>query len=333
MSQSLADFRIRSMMCAPLLDSEGEPLGVIQIDTVDQRKRFEKEDLEILVAVAAQAGIAIDNARMYEQALRQRAVERDLELAHEVQQGFLPRQAPQLPGYSFYDFYKPANHVGGDYYDYIELPDGRIAVVLADVVGHGVAAALLMGKLSAETRYCLASQPDVASALTELNRRFCGPRSDRFVTLVITVLNPKDHSVAIVNAGHMAPIWRRADGTVIDAGEDIASVPIGIMEDIVYLQDVIKLEKGDCLTLYTDGINESMNSQDECFGIERLRKVIAGFQGGLNAACVSLMDEVRRHMGGAPQYDDMCLVAFGLCDESGPLTSTSEDKIRETTDP
>src|SRR5690606_9654853 len=154
LSQSIADFRIRSMMCAPLLSIEGESLGVIQVDTLDQRKKFAPEDLEILVAVAAQAGIAINNAQLHEQALRQRAVQRDLELAHEVQRGFLPHGPPSIPGYTFFDYYQPANHVGGDYYDYISLPDGRIAIVVADVVGHGVAAALLMAKLSAETRYC-----------------------------------------------------------------------------------------------------------------------------------------------------------------------------------
>ena len=124
-AQSIADFRIRSMMCAPLIDSLGNSMGVLQIDTVKQSKRFQQEDLEVLLAVASQAGIAIDNAQMHESALRQRVIERDLELANEVQHGFLPDSRPDVAGYEFFDFYRPANQVGGDYFDYLRLPDGR----------------------------------------------------------------------------------------------------------------------------------------------------------------------------------------------------------------
>jgi serine phosphatase RsbU (regulator of sigma subunit) len=317
MSQSIADFRIRSMMCAPLLNSEGEPLGVIQIDTVDQRKRFETEDLEILVAVAAQAGIAINNAELHEKALGQRAVERDLELAHEVQHGFLPTHPPNLPGYAFFDYYQPANQVGGDYYDYITLRDGRVAVVIADVVGHGIAAALLMAKLSAETRYCLASQPDAASALTELNRRFCGPRTDRFITIVMAIIDPMQHTVTIVNGGHMPPIWCRANNDLLDVGDEIANMPIGIMDDVIYEQEVIRLELGETLTLFTDGVNESMNVDDAFYGIERIREVITKHCGDVAASGKELVEDVRRHIGTASQYDDMCLVCFGRCKSSG----------------
>src|SRR5690606_12281880 len=99
MSQSIADFRIRSMMCAPLIDSDGKSFGVLQIDTLDQRNRFEEDDLEVLVAIAAQAAVAIDNARLHDNALLQRSLERDLALAHQVQRGFLPETAPEMVGY------------------------------------------------------------------------------------------------------------------------------------------------------------------------------------------------------------------------------------------
>ena len=119
-------------------------MGVLQVDTLDQRKRFQQEDLEVLGSIASQAGIAINNAQLHENALKQKALERDLEVAREVQKGFLPNQRPELTGYSFFDYYQPANHVGGGYFDYIKLGDGRLAIIVADVVGHGVAAALLM---------------------------------------------------------------------------------------------------------------------------------------------------------------------------------------------
>lgn len=311
LSQSIADFRIRSMMCAPLMDSEGNALGVLQIDTLDQRKKFEAGDLEILASVAAQAGIAISNAKLYELRLQQKVLEQDLQTATDVQRSFLPDRRPSIAGYDFFDYYKAANEVGGDYYDYIALPDGRMAVVVADVVGHGVAAALLMAKLSAETRYALLSQPDLARALTALNKRFCLPRSDRFITIVIVLINPRDHSVTIVNGGHMAPIWRKADGTLLDAGEDIAGLPIGIMEDFAYEQAAIQLEPGDCLTLYTDGLNEAMDSADVQFSIGRLKEIIREFPGGMPGYGMQLIQEIRKHIGTASQDDDMCLVCVG----------------------
>ena len=193
MSQSLADFRIRSMMCAPLINSDDEAIGVLQIDTLDQRKRFAPEDLQVLASVASQAGIAINNAQLHEQALRQKGLERDLQLAHEVQRSFLPDEPPNIAGYEFFDYYQAANHVGGDYYDYVRLPDGRTAVIVADVVGHGVAAALLMGKLAAEARFCLAIEDNPAAAITRLNDSISGLQVDRFVTLVMTVLDPVNH--------------------------------------------------------------------------------------------------------------------------------------------
>jgi phosphoserine phosphatase RsbU/P len=189
MSQSIADFRIRSMMCAPLINSEGEPLGVLQIDTLDQRKKFVGEDLEILISVAGQAGIAINNAQLLRTGPPPTSDRAGSRTGSRSPTRLSPHSIPEIPGYVFYDYYQPANHVGGDYYDYITLPDGRLAIIVADVVGHGVAAALLMAKLSAEARYCLAMKPDPATALTELNQRFCGPRSDQFATLIMVVLD------------------------------------------------------------------------------------------------------------------------------------------------
>ena len=165
MSESIVDFRIRSMMCAPLITGEGNALGVIQIDTLDPRNRFNREDLDVLASVACQAAFAVENAQLHETALREQAIKRELAVAHEVQRGFLPAASPNLAGYDFFEFYESANALGGDYYDYVELSGGRLAVVLGDVSGKGISASLLMAKLSAEARFCLASEPTPAAAI------------------------------------------------------------------------------------------------------------------------------------------------------------------------
>ncbi|MEX0585151.1 MAG: FHA domain-containing protein, partial [Pirellulales bacterium] len=172
MSQSIVEFRIRSMMCAPIVGSDGEALGVIQIDTLDQRTRFTDEDLEVLANVALQAAVAIENASLHEEKLRQQQVMRDLDLAHRVQQNMLPTVPPSVAGYHFFDFYRSAREVGGDYYNYVPLPDGRLAVVVADVSGKGIAAALLMARLSSEVGFCLAIEPTPAQAMCRLNTSF-----------------------------------------------------------------------------------------------------------------------------------------------------------------
>ncbi len=219
MSESIVDFRIRSMMCAPLLTGEGEALGVIQIDTLDPRNRFNREDLDVLASVAYQAAFAVENAQLHELALHEQAMKRELAVAHEVQRGLLPAQSPKLAQYDFFEFYEPASALGGDYYDYVELSGGRLAVVLGDVSGKGISASLLMAKLSAEARFCLASEPSPAAAIAKLNRVFCGSGwEDRFVTLVLAVIDPLAHEATMVNAGHLPPLLRRNKDSVEAGG-------------------------------------------------------------------------------------------------------------------
>ena len=156
LTDSIAQVNIRSFMCIPLIDSDGEVLGVIQIDTLDAYRRFTEKDLEILAALAPLIGKAIQTSQLHEEALAKRALERDLDLAQQVQIALLPQQRPNLPGWSFFDHYRAANTIGGDYYDYVRMSHNRLGVIVADVSGHGIAAALLMTKLSAEAKYCLA---------------------------------------------------------------------------------------------------------------------------------------------------------------------------------
>ena len=312
MSQSIADFRIRSMMCAPLLDSSGKSFGVLQIDTLNQSSRFQPEDLEVHASVASQAAVAIVNAQLHEAALRQREIERDLEIAQTVQKGFLPEHPPALEGYRFFNFYRAANHVGGDYYDYIELPDGRLAIVVADVVGHGVAAALLMAKLAAEVRIALAGGAAPAAAVTKLNARLSNETlSDRFITLVLAVLDPADQTLTVVNAGHMATMIRRGQTEVEEIGEAVAGVPLAVDDQFVYEQESTTLHPGDLVALYTDGINEAMNEAGDQYGIQRLRELVAVANQGPESLGTTVIEDVQRFVGQQPQNDDMCLVCVG----------------------
>ena len=312
MSESIVDFHIHSMMCAPLINSEGRALGVIQIDTLDQRNRFNQDDLDVLASVACQAAVAVENAQLHEIAVREGAMERELVLAHKVQQGFLPIAPPRLDQYEFFDFYEPANQLGGDYYDYVGLPDGRLGILLADVSGKGISAALLVAKLSSEVRYCLATETSPAAAVARLNNIFCQSRwEDRFVTMVLTVLDPRRHEVVVINAGHMAPLLRRRSGVVEEVAQAQSGLPLGIDADVDYAQSTVVLDPGSCLTLYSDGITDAMNESEDFYGTQRLLAQIGPVGDGVEALGLQILDDVRRFVGNRSQTDDMCLTCFG----------------------
>ena len=313
MAQSIVDFQIHSMMCAPLIGSEERVLGVLQIDTTDQRHRFTPEDLEVLAAVACQVAVAVENAQLHEIRIQEEGLERELNLARKIQRGFLPSSPPEVEGYEFFDFYDPARYLGGDYFDYIHMPGGRLAVILADVSGKGVAAALLMVALSSQTHSCLASEPTPRESIAKLNQIFCDSQwEDRFVTMVVAILDPATHEVTLVNAGHMAPLLRHPNGQVEDVGQEAAGLPVGVVDGMEYEEYVVKLQPGDSLTLYTDGITDALNAHEEFYGTERLLKNLRTESiDGVVAMGKQVLDDVKRFAGQQAQSDDMCVTIFG----------------------
>ena len=192
----------------------------------------------------------------------------DLKLARQVQESFLPEQLPQVPGYEFYAYYEPAQEVGGDYYDFIPLPPDqrRLAVVLGDVAGKGLSAALLMARLSAEARSCFLSLADPAVAIAVLNNLIYqyASRTDRFVTLAAAVLDATTHTLTFVNAGHPPPlIYRHATGNLEEATtEDASGLPLGVDQSFAYRSHQVELHPGDCVLLYSDGVTDQMDEQN-----------------------------------------------------------------------
>ena len=329
MSQSIVDFQIHSIMCAPLVASEGQVLGIMQIDTVDPRRHFNAEDLEVLASVACQAAVAVENAQLHEIALQERILESELDQAKRVQQAFLPAEKPSMTGYDFFHFYEAATHLGGDYFDYIPLPGGHLAVVLGDVSGKGAPAALLMAKLSAEARYCLATEPTPVAAVYRLNRVFCESAWEgRFITFVVVVIDPARHELTVVNAGHMAPLLRTVSGRVEEAGPEQSGLPLGVDSDIGYSGFSLPLAPGESLTLYTDGITEAMNVANELYGIARLRDAMSTAGGSVTTLGQQIIGDVRRFAGSRAQSDDMCMTCFGRLSQpaaGAPLSETSPE--------
>lgn len=311
-SESLTDLRLRSLMCAPLLSSDGQALGVIQLSTLEAAQPFNSDDLDLLVNVSAQAAMAVENSILHDTIVRQRDVERDLSFAAQVQQGFLPSSAPLIPGFQFAHYYKSAYDVGGDYFDYVPLSGGRVAMAIGDVAGKGVSAALLMARLHASARYHLISTVSAGAAMTSLNAEIgTSGLGFRLITLVFAVLDPATRTVTLVNAGHLPPVRRNAAGETQLIGMKQSGLPLGVLPDQQFNELTITLEPGEYLVFYTDGITEAMNPKEEMYGRKRLQATVESAAPSADALVSELVESVFRFCGAAAQRDDICVTALG----------------------
>ncbi len=246
--------------------------------------------------------------------LAQMRLKLDLEMARGVQRGLLPPGLPQAEGYDFFVHYEPANEVGGDYYDFIPLPGQRVAVVVGDVSGKGVAAALLMAKLSVDTRFCLLTEPDPAVAFNRLNSLiYKWGFADRFVTLLVAIVDPVNHIATILNAGHPSPmIHHGSTGGVESAfSADMIGLPLGIVEDTQYDSGEISLQPGDSILAFTDGVTEAVNDEDIQLQTEGVHAAMLGEVSSTPALGEQVIQVVKQFTSGNSQRDDITLAGFG----------------------
>jgi serine phosphatase RsbU (regulator of sigma subunit) len=332
-SESVMDLKMTSIMCAPLIGSADKPFGLIHLDSQDPTRSFNEADLDVLVNIANLVGQAVDHAHLHETALQFDRRERDLDTARQVQQHFLPKERPEVAGYDLFDYYKPAEAVGGDYFGYTPLPDGQLAIAVGDVAGHGVPAALLMARLCSEARFCLVTNLLPAEAVESLNRQLSKHGFSFFITFSLCVLDPIRHELTVVNAGHMPPLLRRArTGLVESLGAESTAPPLGIDPSLAYAQSKACLEPGDLVMMYTDGVSEAPNLTGSRYGVDRIREVLAKSTDPKSLVERQLADvlafsrtrsldltgayAVDQLTGGsaisqgAPQQDDVCIVAF-----------------------
>ena len=313
-NDSIISYNICSIMAAPIMDHDcAEVLGVIQVDARTRGRKFSRDDLNLLASLAFQVAVCIQNARLHEVAVSEKVMEREMNIANTVQRGLLPQSSPNIPHYEFFDFYRPAKYLGGDYYDYILLADGRLVFALGDVSGKGVAASLLMAKLSAEVRGGLIIEPTFADTMQRLNRTFCEPRWDnRFVTFFFGLLDTATHEICFHNAGHIPPILVSPDGTTEMLGENSIGLPLGVMDDTQYPETRFTIQSGQKLTVLSDGITDAMDAQGRYFSLDGVLKFISRS----NASSTKdfgehLISAVHSFAGRTPQTDDQSLVIVG----------------------
>jgi sigma-B regulation protein RsbU (phosphoserine phosphatase) len=242
----------------------------------------------------------------------------ELEVARELQSELLPHRVPEVPGYGFAHSYRTANEVGGDYYDFTPLPDGRLALAVADASGHGMAAGLVMAIANATLETALDLDPEPQSVLQLLNRTLCRTGNRRtFLSLFYALLDPATGRLDSVCAGHPFPFLRRADGTVEELG--CGGLPLGIREPIQPATSTTTLAPGDVLVFYTDGLVEATDPErKEAFGYERLQALVAE-GGGPQDLHDRILAAFDAHTGGEPLLDDLTLVVMTRRPDLPPL--------------
>jgi serine phosphatase RsbU (regulator of sigma subunit) len=311
-AQSIADLNIRSIMCVPLLGLDGEPIGVLSIDSQNPLGQFTQDDLGILMTVAGQAALAYENARLVEAYAAKQKQDGELEIAQTVQRSLLPEDFPQVEGYEFYASYDAAQAVGGDYYDCFELPDGRVCLSFGDVAGKGVPGALIMSRMSSCVQSTIRHVHEVEPAINAINDHMCDSAVEgRFVTYVLCIVDTENHKVTLANAGHMSPIIRRADGTVEQFDEELVGPPIGVVDGYPYDAETRDLHPGDLVLIVTDGVDEAMNPEGELYGGDRVLEFVKNGPAKADELGKALLADVRKHAHGRAQNDDITIMTFG----------------------
>ncbi|MFH2057676.1 MAG: GAF domain-containing SpoIIE family protein phosphatase [Pseudomonadota bacterium] len=312
------NYRTRAMLCVPL-KVRGEVIGIIQvINKLVEPFKFTQEELEMLITIASSAAVAVDTAKMHKIILQRETLDRDLRLAKEVQESFLPKELPKIESYRFAALNQPALEIGGDFYNFFKLPANKLGIVLGDVSGKGISASLFMARLTSDLQYYTLLFPEPKQLLARINNVLC-ERAKRgmFVTLVYMLLDTIENRMIIANAGHMSPIYCDDDGVRLLDAESYKGPPLGIIPDIEYGQKTFELENNSSIIVYTDGVIEAKDSSGELFGTKRLLDVIEKQVNDPDLMVDAISAAVDRFSMGNGRSDDLTLLVFSTNESKG----------------
>ncbi len=336
-------FGTKHLMAVPILGRDEAVLGVLVVGDKEERggrvTNFTDEDAILLDSFAKQAGVAIENAHLHQEALEARQLQAEMEEAQKIQENLIPDTLPEIPGYEVAGHYEPRGPVGGDYFDCVELPTGGWGLAIADVSGKGMQAALLMATLRAGLlSELLRNTPHTTDKKTLQNYQtqtetpaykiiemaytlnallHASGTAEKYATFFYSYLNPETDMLTTLNAGHNPPLIVRCDGTCEWLSEEEGGVPLGmfsndmVMDISEYEAGQAQLEKGDAVIFYTDGVTETVNLQDEFYDEARLEQVVKGCHTDTAAdICEKIYETVTAFQGEADQFDDLTLLVL-----------------------
>jgi sigma-B regulation protein RsbU (phosphoserine phosphatase) len=299
----------RTLLSVPLI-LKGRIIGSINVFNKRGGEQFSEADKRLLSIIATQSAQVIENARLYEEEQSLLKMREELEIAYNIQTGLLPREAPAIEGYDIAGRSVPATSVGGDYFDLIQLCDGRLFFCLGDISGKGMPAALLMSNMLATLRGQDLDGSSPAKILERSNHQmYRSTDPERFSTLFLGTLDPSGHKVHYGNAGHNLPILVRSDGTVdrLLTGDLV----LGALDEVSFHEDVVSIGPGDTLFIFSDGISEAIDVDDQEFGEERIWKLISEHRAESAQRLVEeMIIAVGAHAGNMPQRDDVTMVVI-----------------------
>jgi serine phosphatase RsbU (regulator of sigma subunit)/pSer/pThr/pTyr-binding forkhead associated (FHA) protein len=304
---SIVEGKVRSMIAVPLQTND-RVIGLIYVDSPNAVREFTREDLNLLTVMANVAAIRIEHARLNEIEEAERAMAKDMHQAALIQERLLGTP-PAVEGLDIAAKTVASRAVGGDYYDFIKYPDGRVAIMVGDVAGKGMPAALLMSSLQARVHVVFEEPDDLAQKLTRLNKSTCANCPDnRFITFFTCIVDPKTGHLTYANAGHNPPLVVRAKGG-FELLEGAGGMILGILPMSKYEEASITLDPGDTLVLFSDGVTEEVDPNDQQFGEERLANMVAELS---SRPAAQIVQEVHRAVHaftqGAAAADDITVV-------------------------
>ena len=304
--------RTESAMVAPLLYAE-ENLGVLALANGPMSTSFTESDFEVFKAIAEQSAFALYNAIVYSEVNEKKRLDRDLEIARDIQRILLPSTSPEVPGFQISGINIPARQVSGDYFDYIKVDEGHFGIVIADVSGKGVPASLIMAMCRSVLRSQAPTNPSPADVLRKVNRQlFPDMKEDMFISMAYLILEQQTGQLTLARAGHDAPLlYTSTDRKVVKVNPPgmALGVDSGSVFDRLTRNFALRLEKDDCLILYTDGVTEALDNNSMEFGMDRLIQAVqTSAPEGAPAIVKRLTDDLRSFAGLTPQNDDITLI-------------------------
>lgn len=310
-AQSIIAQQIRSAVCAPLLVGD-QVLGVLYLDFLATRGAVTREDVRLIAQIARFAAVKLETTRLRESAMLKAKLDEELRTAYTIQSRLLPATLPTAEGFAFAGVNKPCRTVSGDYYDVVARPDGRIYFIMADVSGKGITAALVMSSLATAFSIFVRTDPDPAQLVHELNVTLAPKTAPtKFVTLVAGRLDPATGVVEFANAGHVAPLVISSSGVQSLTSTDMV---VGLFESARYRNQTVTLSPGDSLVLFTDGVTEAENEQEDQLGLEPIATLMTPLHGASAAQILDTIEaEVRMFVGATPMGDDVTMLALTRC--------------------
>lgn len=305
---------LKSSLIVPLI-YRNKMIGLLNLGEKKSGKFYNREDIDLFRTIANQGAVAIENVRLFQENLEKQRMEEELSIARELQKSMLPSTCPEIKGFEIAAYSTQAREVGGDFYDFIKMDEEKLGIVIGDVTGKSVSGALVMSAARSVLRLLTEEGLSVGEIMARGNRRTKKDgKTGMFVALLYVVLDARKKNLGLCSAGQTQPVYVSADtGEAVLIQTEGDTFPLGILDEVEYMETRLDMIAGDKIILYTDGIVEAMNEQEEMYGFDRLLETTGGTE-LMNAEELleKIVSSVDTFSGSAAQHDDLTIIVLGV---------------------